>query len=210
MILAIDQSYSGTGVAYISADGQVQSALIKTSPNFSWEERMDYIIGILDSYFDMSALDSIDNPSPIEHVVIESYAFASTNSQIFQLGELGGVLKYHFHSKGVDVVTMLIAHPKMFMAGNGQATKSQVMNGLYGRFGIRERDDNVADAISIGLTYRYYLMWKSGTWKANGYLGTLMVKVDSYLNGKQPESKPKRKSVESCKRTALQIRPENF
>ena len=208
MILAIDQSYSGTGVAYISEDGQIQSCLIKTFPEFSWESRIDYILKVLDSYFDLSAIDTITRPSPVKYVIIESYAFASSNSQIFQLGELGGIIKYHFHSKGVDVKTMLIAHPKMLMAGNGQATKSQVMKGLYGRFRIKESNDNIADAISIGLTFRLWLLWSEKKWEAKGYLLSLMVKVDNYLNGKHTS---KSSSSDKCTfRTALQIRPECF
>ena len=191
MILAIDQSYSGTGVAYISKDGRIESGLIKTRSDMPWETRIDFILDSLNRFFDLSAI-TMTNPSPVQYVVLESYAYGTSNSMIFQLGELGGNIKYNFHKKGVDAVSMLIAYPKMYMARNGQADKAQVINGLMNRFGIRESNDNVADAISIGLTYRAWLRWKETKDIGNSYDNTLMIKVDTYLNGIRKDYKKQR------------------
>ena len=42
---------------------------------------------------------TMDNPTPVEYVVLESYAFSRATASVFQLGELGGIIKYHFHRK---------------------------------------------------------------------------------------------------------------
>ena len=50
MILAIDQSYSGTGVAYIASDGRIQADCIKTPSGIPWKKRWDTIIEALNGY----------------------------------------------------------------------------------------------------------------------------------------------------------------
>lgn len=181
MILAIDQSYSGTGVAYIASDGRIQADCIKTPSGIPWEARWDAILQALNSYFDGSAI-KLEKPTKIKYVVIESYAFScAKTSSIFQLGELGGIIKYNFHKKGIDVSTLLIQHPKMWVALNGSAKKEDTIRALRTRFGIDVKNDNVADAISIGLTFKAYLEWeKRGTLGDVGF-GNIMIHIDCYL-----------------------------
>ena len=179
MILAIDQSYSGTGVCFIDKNGNIETGLIKTKSKDRWETRIDTILDALDFFFYNMAEQK---DSPVEHVVIESYALGSHSSSVFQLGELGGCIKYHFHKKwGKDVRTMLIAHPKMYIAGNGRAMKGAVMEGLREKFSIIAKNDNVADAIAIGLTYKAYL---NGDWENTRYNQKLFQKIKDYMGRK--------------------------
>lgn len=175
MILAIDQSYSGTGVCFIDKDGNIETGLIKTKPKDGWEARIDTILDGLDFFYLQMAADK---NSPVEHIVMESYALGSHSSSVFQLGELGGCIKYHFHKLGQNVKTMLIAHPKMYVAGNGRAMKGAVMQGLREKFGILAKNDNVADAISIGLTYKAYL---NKEWEDTKYNRVLFGKISEYM-----------------------------
>lgn len=178
MILAIDQSYSGTGVCFIDKNGNIETGLIKTKSKDKWAVRIDTILNALDFFlFDMAKTKN----SPVEHIIIESYALGSHSSSVFQLGELGGCIKYHFHKLGKDVETMLIAHPKMYVAGNGRAMKGAVMNGLREKFGIIAKNDNVADAIAIGLTYKAYL---NGDWENTRYNQKLFQKIKDYMGRK--------------------------
>jgi len=218
MLLAIDQSYSGTGVCYISSDGRIETGLIKTRSSMQWEDRIDFIIDNLDRFFDLSAI-TMDNPTPVEYVVLESYAFSRATASVFQLGELGGIIKYHFHKKGVDVATMLIAHPKMFVANNGQADKKEVMNGLKTKYGIEVIDDNIADSIAIGLTYYNYLIGNSENRELAPYYRTVLRKVGNYMKkekgGKDDRNtrrstKSKKSSGKSNNRSIVSIRPEDF
>lgn len=114
-----------------------------------WFHRMDFILSSLDSIF----LD----PSPVEHVILEGYAYGGSFKG-FVLGELGGLIKYHFqkqHSR--RVIQILAGHHKMYIANNYTATKQDTINCLRSRFGIDTRDDNIADAISMALLYRHIL-----------------------------------------------------
>lgn len=213
MILAIDQSYSGTGVCYISSDGRIETGLIKTRNDMPWESRIDTIISGLDRFFDLSTIQ-MDKPSPVEHIVIESYAFSRATSSVFQLGELGGIIKYHFHCLGVDVDTMLIAYPKMFIAMNGQADKKDVIKGLKTKLDIEVKDDNVADSIAIGWTYYNWLMGQSENEELAPYYRVVLRKVGNYL-GKKTDNKPvaRIKKVKIKKErnvNVMRIKPENF
>lgn len=160
MILAVDQSYSGTGICYISGDGEFCYGLVKTKPKQKWAERIDTILNFIDSFFNLEAEQqrSLKNLSRVEHVIIESYAFCAAGSSSFQLGELGGCIKYHFHKKGMEVQTMLIAHPKMFITGKGNAEKKTSIKCVNEKYGLCIHDDNIADAISIGMTYKAWLL----------------------------------------------------
>ena len=193
MILAIDQSYSDTGICYISKDGRIEATHVKTTADMPWEQRIDTILKALDGYFDLTSVD-MPNPSPVKHVIIESYAYAGC-SKIFQLGELGGCIKHHFHQKGVDAVTMHITHHKSFIAYNGMAQKNSTIKGLEARYGITGvKNDNICDALSIGLTFRAYLFWKSGIRFISAYDNNLMLKIDAYIHGSKKqtvEEKPK-------------------
>lgn len=187
MILSIDQSYSGTGVCYLSSDGRMETFLIKTTADMLWEKRMEHILSLLDSILNMSAI-KMENPSKVEHVILEGYAFGGS-FRGFQLGELGGVIKYFFYTKGFSARQILIAHHKMFVARNGQAKKEEVMAALKSRFSIDTNNDNIADAISMALLYRTFLEYKQGNLPEGIYDKILMLKVDEHLNGTKKRGK---------------------
>jgi len=187
MILSIDQSYSGTGVCYLSSDGRMEHFLIKTKADMPWEKRMEHILSLLDSILNLSAL-KMANPSKIEHVILESYAFGGS-FRGFQLGELGGVIKYFFYMKGFISKQIMIAHHKMFVARNGQAKKEEVISALKSRFDIDTSNDNIADAISMTLLYSTFLKYKQGVLPDGIYDRILMAKVDEYLNGTKKRGK---------------------
>jgi len=195
MILSIDQSYSGTGICYLSSDGRIETFLIKTTADMLWEKRMEAILSLLDSILNLSAI-KMDNPSMVSHVILEGYAFGGSFKG-FQLGELGGVIKYFFYMKGIIARQIMISHHKMFVARNGKADKKEVMSALNSRFGMAISNDNIADAISMALLYRCFLAYKQGLKPEGIYDNILMVKVDEYLNGAKKRRKraPKKSAV---------------
>ena len=134
--------------------------MVKTKPKMEWEERIDTILNYIDKFFNLEADEQkcFAIKSPVEHVIIESYAFCAAGCASFQLGELGGCIKYHFHKKGIKVKTMLIAHPKMYITGNGRAEKKDSIRRINEKYGLCIHNDNIADAISIGFTYRDWLL----------------------------------------------------
>lgn len=155
MILAIDQSLTGTGVCYLSSTGGMQTKLIKTNAKQPWSERMDCILSGIDSFFNLSDI-TLERPSKVDLVVMEGYAYAGSIKG-FVLGELGGCIKYHFHKLGYHVPQISIAHHKMFVARNGRATKKEYIKALKARFNIEEKNDNIADAIGMALLTRAFL-----------------------------------------------------
>lgn len=155
MILAIDQALTTTGICYLSKDGEMETFKVKTTAKEPWIDRMNSILSTLESVANLSAV-TLANASKVEHVILESYAFGGSMKG-FVLGELGGIIKYHFYSKGYTPKQVLIAHPKMYIARHGRADKKLVKSALAKRFLIVEKDHNVADAIAIALTYRRYL-----------------------------------------------------
>lgn len=201
MLISIDQSYSGTGVCYMSSDGRMEHFLIKTTADMLWEDRIDYILSSLFSILDLSAV-KMDKPSTVEHVIMEGYAFGGS-FRGFQLGELGGAIKYAFHLKKYRVKQISISHHKMFVTHNGKAKKPEVIAALHTTFGIDVSNDNIADAISMALLYKTYLAFKKGTSEPLSiYNRILMSKVDSNLNGvkksKKPRKQPKEPGVAGC------------
>lgn len=196
MILAIDQSYTGTGACYLTQDGRLQTFLFKTKSSEPWAERIDKIINGLDSILDLSNVD-LENPTKVEHIVMESYAYSRAlgSSSIFQLGELGGIIKYHFHKKGYKVNTMHIAHPKMFITGNGQANKEAVIKSLEAKYGVVERNDNIADAIAIGMTFKACIEALNGRMPVSPLERVAVVKANMYMlgGGKKKKAKPRKK-----------------
>lgn len=203
MILSIDQSYSGTGICYLSSDGRMETFLIKTKADMLWEKRMEAILSLLDSILNLSAI-KMDNPSRVSHVILEGYAFGGSFKG-FQLGELGGVIKYFFYMKGIVARQIMIAHHKMFVACNGKADKKEVMAALNSRFGMAISNDNIADAISMALLYRTFLAYKQGLKPDGIYDNILMAKVDEHLNGSKKRGK--RSSKKSAVTTVNTVQP---
>ena len=90
-------------------------------------------------------------------VVMEGYNYGAarmkgaqmTPGRLFDIGELGGMIKMLvWHHK----LPMLIVPPaslKMFAAGNGAAKKDQMMVAVKEQWRTKIRDDNQADAVAL-------------------------------------------------------------
>ena len=175
MLLAVDQSLSGTGICLLSLDGNTLSyGIVTTTPKQNWEERMDAIVQAIDKACEQGK----DLPGP-HYFILESYAYAG-NVQ-FTLGELGGILKYHMYKKGFNVVTLHAAHNKMFTARDGKADKKAMVRAANAKYGALTTNHNIADAISLAKTFQWYL---SGV-NADTYETLLRKKVEVYLGDKR-------------------------
>jgi Holliday junction resolvasome RuvABC endonuclease subunit len=186
MLLTIDQSLSDTGICMLSEEGRMVTTHVKTSSSMEWFKRMSYILSFLDS----ARLAFESNPI-ILNVAMEGYAFGGSFKG-FVLGELGGCIRYHYGLQDINVQQISIAHHKMYVARNGRAKKPEVIKALKTRFGIEERNDNIADAISMGLCYSHYLAYIAGTRVADAYETILFERMR--LNFGKREPKPKKPS----------------
>lgn len=85
----------------------------------------------------------------IELVCIESYSFASRNSQAHSLGELGGVLRVMFYECNVPWVDIPPTSRSKFATGRGNASKNEVVSAISARTGIvwsGKGSDDMCDA----------------------------------------------------------------
>jgi len=191
MILSIDQSLTETGVCYLSSDGRIQTFIIKSSPNQGWGERLSSIVNRLNSILDLSAL-SIESPSEVEYVIMEGYALAGS-FRPFQLGELGGCLKYNFYLAGYNVMQIPIQQHKMFTARNGKATKQEIIASLKDRFGIDTPNNNAADAVSMALLFNAKLNKDKGE-SFERYDLNIIERMEKSISGEGLTAKPKKQS----------------
>lgn len=97
--------------------------------------------------------------------VLEGYAMGygmnkdgtkSFAGKVFELGELGGVIRLALHQAGVPLLVVAPASLKKFGCGNGKAQKDEVRLGVYKQWGFEHPSNDVVDAMvlaQIGLAY---------------------------------------------------------
>lgn len=80
--------------------------------------------------------------------VIEGYSYDS-EGKVFQLGEAGGVIRLALTQFRLPYLEVPPASLKLFVAGDGEASKKHMMDAVAEFYGIETDDDNVADAIGL-------------------------------------------------------------
>jgi len=169
---------------------------------------MEHILSSLDSLF----LD----PTPAEYVIMEGYAFGGSQRG-FVLGELGGLIKYHFQKvHGKSVIQIIAGHHKMYIANDYKGDKLATMKGLAQRFGFVTRDDNIADAVSMALLYRHMLLEGTEGIETSLYEKLLFEKVRLNIGrstgeiAKKPKKRKRRSSSRNIKLAAQGDVPNPF
>lgn len=81
-------------------------------------------------------------------VAIEGYSDGSIG-RWFDIGEGGGVVKLMLYELGVPVIIVAPKSLKRFVTGNGSAEKDQVIREVEKRYGVKTKDDNIADAVGL-------------------------------------------------------------
>lgn len=89
----------------------------------------------------------------IDHIVFED-SFAGTNKRVVViLNRLAGGVIWVADRLGVSFSTYPPKIIKKFITGNGNANKQMMIDAINHRFKTEIKNDNIADAIAIGLTY---------------------------------------------------------
>ena len=140
MIIGIDPSLTETGVVVLDDTGSIVEAIGLKSKKLRGMERLVWIREQVKSRL-------TQNKPTI--VVIEGYSFGSRGRAIFNLGELGGVLRVLLHDLGIKYVEVPPTVLKKFL-GKGNFSKEEVMAAISKRYGIDFQNDNVADAYALG------------------------------------------------------------
>jgi len=138
-ILAIDPSLTATGYAY-RKNGEVYTGRIQPKKMAS-AERLDYILKTVRHIHQMCS------PSLI---VYEGYAMGVRGGgRLFDIGELGGVLKHYFWGAGGDMLLVPPSSMKMFVAGKGNADKVAVAEAITEELGYVLPSEDESDAVGL-------------------------------------------------------------
>ncbi len=133
-ILALDLSLTATGICF---DGDTR--LLKFPKLRGWAR----IEAITDAIDDLASVSDL--------VVLEGYSFGSRGATLFQIAELGGIVRCDLVRRRVVYVDVPPSTLKRFATGRGNATKIDMVVAARERFGLcGTTDDNEADA---------YLLW---------------------------------------------------
>jgi crossover junction endodeoxyribonuclease RuvC len=149
VILGLDISLTGTGICVLdtslskkpNSDNFIYFNTIDTKKQFGMQ-RIEYIRKNINSILDEYQPDL---------VVIEGYAYGAKGRAVFDLGEIGGVVRHLCYSKGFSYKEVPPTVLKKFVTNNGKADKEEVMLVLESRYGRIFQDDNQADAMGLCL-----------------------------------------------------------
>lgn len=89
-------------------------------------------------------LDLVDGS---DLVVLEGYSFGSKGRAVFDIAELGGVIRMTLHDLGFEWVEIAPSTVKKFATGRGNAPKEEVLVAAVQRLDYDGHDNNEADAL---------------------------------------------------------------
>jgi len=130
-ILALDMSLTSTGYC-LNGD----SGVIRTRKR-GWE-RIGHILG-----------EVAGMASNADLVVIEGYSFGSQGRSVYQIAELGGVVRYHIYTWALPLVEVAPGTLKRFATGKGNSNKDAMIAAAIRRFGFEGSDNNASDAFLL-------------------------------------------------------------
>lgn len=147
VVLGIDQSLRHTGLFWL--DGGVHHWRQIDTGDLRGAERLVHIKNHI--------LDVVDECKPTL-VAMEGYSYGSAG-KVFELGELGGVIKVALQERGIPVVVASPVQVKKFVTGNHRAEKEDIVAVINVTFDLSwdVSYNNVADAAGLALIAQAYL-----------------------------------------------------
>jgi len=143
LFLGVDQSLNGTGLCLLTDDGIVVH-LETVHPGLRrGVERLAYV---------KSRVVTLLTPN-VKFVGIEGYAYDCVG-RVFELGEVGGVLRLCIHESQLSYVDVAPACVKKFATKNPTAKKEAMVQAAVA-LGARVTDDNQADAFFLAMIARH-------------------------------------------------------
>lgn len=85
----------------------------------------------------------------IDVVVLEGYSYASQGRSVYQIGELGGIVRFWIWGRQTPLVDVPPACLKRYATGKGNAPKDAMIAAAIRRFGFEGSDNNEADAFLL-------------------------------------------------------------
>jgi crossover junction endodeoxyribonuclease RuvC len=137
MYVGIDQSLNGTGLCLRDANDIVHATQTVDSGKLRDVERLAYVKARVTSFLS----------DRVKFVAFEGYSYNSVG-RVFELGEIGGVLRLLVHEHRLSYVVIPPASLKKFATGNPRAEKEDMVEAAQ-RAGFDTEDDNQADAFFL-------------------------------------------------------------
>lgn len=154
LFLGIDQSLNGTGLCLLTAEGAVTHLETVRPGSRRGVERLAFVKSRVVRLLDAN----------IAFVGIEGYAYDSVG-RVFELGEIGGVLRLCVHENQCSYVDVAPSSLKKFATGNAAAKKDAMQRAAEAE-GVHVADDNQADAYFLALVARHLRMGVSSAPRA--------------------------------------------
>ena len=144
-VVGIDPSLTGFAMVAMYENGTtVEKELSTKAPKVrSLSNRMKRIDYLTD------AAEEFVREHVCELCVIEAYAFGAKGRSVFDLAELGGLLRSKVIGYPDSTVEVSPTTLKRFLTGRGNANKMDVMQKLVRRFDREFKTDNIADAFGL-------------------------------------------------------------
>ena len=136
MIVGIDPSLTGTAWCWLGRKARVIDQARIDTAKLRGAERLMHIEREIAQVAEMD----------LKLIAIEGYSFGSQGRAIFQIGELGGVLRRLFFVLKIPYLEIPPQTLKKFATGKGNAHKDEVMLAVYKRWGLECANSDQADA----------------------------------------------------------------
>jgi Holliday junction resolvasome RuvABC endonuclease subunit len=175
VVIGIDPSPTATGIVGLDID-TLREYHICIKSRYKGPERLDEVFFLTKRFMDDFTVD-------IVHICMEDYAFNPlTSSQSHKLGEIGGVIKLGIWTELQMWPTLVTNNQaKKFLLGRGggkvKITKSQILKGVYTKWGFDTNDDNVADAYVQARIARAIILQQTDTQYEKEVLDSVMPRL---------------------------------
>jgi Holliday junction resolvasome RuvABC endonuclease subunit len=146
MYLGIDQSLRSSGVAVVSGN---QEAVYRGRILPGKLAGVQRLAVIRDALRDVFAAEP-----GILFAALEGYAYDVGAGRVFELGEVGAVVKMALHDAAIPFIIVPPASLKQFVAGNGQAKKEQMREAVLKKWGQDIEQDDECDAFGLAQVAR--------------------------------------------------------
>lgn len=137
MYLGIDQSLRSTGVAVLTEALELVELRTIVPGSRSGAPRLAFI---------RDALRGIASRYPVKRACLEGYAYDVTVGMVFQLGEVGGLVRLLLHDLSIPFDVAAPAQLKKFAGVSPQADKEKVQKGIEAKWSVKIDQNDAADA----------------------------------------------------------------
>jgi crossover junction endodeoxyribonuclease RuvC len=141
-VLGLDLSLTATGIALVGDEPLPERSYRLASPGpMRGVERLAWLGSEVTGAVAMTRPD---------FVAIEGYSFGARGNAVFQLGELGGVVRFLLHQQGMPVVEVPPGEWRKQLFGKGNLAKDQVRVEAFKRYGVEFDSLDVLEAWCVG------------------------------------------------------------